>query len=93
LAQDPFAPGRNILLLLIAEAPNLITLDTLARKITQRFVLVDRACRSKVNQQFRNRVNAYPDRPSRGTHAHSFDETTEDSGTVLWAQAVHIAYP
>jgi hypothetical protein len=75
----------NILLLLVAERPDFVALDTLALEITQCFVLVERACRAEVNQELGNGVDADAAHAGRGAEAVSLYQTAEDSGAVLQA--------
>jgi hypothetical protein len=52
----PAQIGWNVLLFRVAERPNLIALDSLARQVAQVFILIFRACLSNLCQQLNNGI-------------------------------------
>jgi hypothetical protein len=73
----------HVLLFLVAERPDFIALDTLASKVAQRFVLVDRACGPEIHQQLGNGIDAYASHAGYGAEAVSLYQTAKDSCSLF----------
>lgn len=81
--------GRYVLLLGIAEAPNLIALNPFALKVYKGFVHVLTACRAQLNQQFRNRVFGNSGHANRRTDRVTFDQRCNHLCLFLGVQPIH----
>ena len=78
IAKDALKLGRHILLLGVAESPDLIALDALAWQITHRPILILSASRSCVHKELCDRVYAYVRDPRSSPEAISFYQQVQD---------------
>lgn len=81
---------RDVLLLRINEAPNLIALETLARQVAQSLVLVRGAGRSDIDEQLGHGIDGAVSEAAGGAEAGTFDEKAEDLGALCCCQLVHV---
>src|SRR5579862_5497444 len=90
VAQLALLVGRDVLLLGIAEGPNLVTLDSLAREVAHHSVLVDRADGAHVHKQLGDGVLR------DAGHAHgcedrvALDQAGNHTLSLLGREAIHI---
>jgi hypothetical protein len=80
---------RDIALLRVDEAPNLVALNTLARQVAKVLVLVVEARRANVAEKLIDCVPAYTCHASNSAEAVSLAEHVEDAGAFFVVQFVH----
>ena len=72
----------------VAEGPDFVALEALARQVPQGHVLVVRAGRTQVHQQFRDRVLGGAGYPHGGADRHALGEAPDDAGPLFCAEPV-----
>ena len=80
--------GGDVLGLGVAERPNLVALETLARQVPQGHILVVGAGRAQVHQQLGDRVLGGTGHPHGGADRHAFGEAPDDAGALFGAEPV-----
>ena len=89
MAENAFRLGRHVLLLGVAESPDLIALDALAWQATHRSVLILGAGFAQVHQELGYRVNAHVRDPRSSLQAHSFHQQVQELSALRDGQLVH----
>lgn len=84
--------SRDILLLGIAELPDFIALDSLARQVAKRLILIFRTCLSNLSQQFENGVLRYARHSHSGANGVSFHEGRDYRCLAFNVECVHGCY-
>jgi hypothetical protein len=79
----------DVLLLGVAERPDLVALDDLARQIAQGVVLVVRARFPEIDQQLDDRVFRRAGHAHRAADRHALDQAADDLRPLLSRQPVH----
>jgi hypothetical protein len=80
----------HVLLLRVAEGPNLVGLDALAREVDQHAVLVLGARSPEIHQEFGHRVDRNVGHLGRRPEAVPLDQHPEDLGTLGGRRSVHV---
>ena len=68
---------RDLFLLAVAERPNLIDLDALAREVSERDILIARASRAKLDEEFVDGIPGNPSDPRRRAHRVSVNQAPD----------------
>jgi len=84
-AVNAFQIGRDVLFLGVAERPDFIALDALARQVAQCAILEVRTSRANVYEQLGNGVDALPCDPRYRPETVALDEQAQDLCAVLQA--------
>ena len=81
---------RDVFLLGVAVAPDLVGLDHLAGEVYQHAVLILGAGIPEVDKQLRDRVLGRAGHSNRGADAVALDQASDDLGTLPCGEAIHL---
>lgn len=89
VAKLPALIGGHVLFLRVAERPDFIALDSLARQVAQRLVLIFRASLSNLRQQLNHSVFRNARHSHRSAYRITFNKGRDNCGLAVNREVVH----